>query len=101
MQSLILTLAILFAISCAGKQPAQATHEFQLPPHVDAEDEHTHGHHEAETVSSMAGSHAHLAPHFRWTALRAANQVDEATAGAIPHICASRWRRIGTIARVD
>ena len=46
----------------------------------DAEEEHQHGPPEAETVSSMAGSHAHLGPHFRWTSLRAANQADQATA---------------------
>jgi hypothetical protein len=31
----------------------------------------------------MAGSHAHLGPHFRWTALRAANHTDQATAADI------------------
>jgi hypothetical protein len=48
----------------------------------------------------MAGSHAHLGPHFRWTALPAANQVDEATAAAIPAHLREAWRHIGTIARV-
>jgi hypothetical protein len=78
MHSLILIVSFFFTISCA-KHPAQATQE-PMSSHVDAEEEHTHGHHEAETVSSMAGSHAHLGPHFRWTTLRPANQADQGTA---------------------
>lgn len=81
MHFLALILTFLFALSCSVKHPAPAT---QGPmTHADAEEEHQHGHHEAETVSSMAGSHAHLGPHFRWTALRAANPADQAAAAEI------------------
>src|SRR5512132_2212079 len=80
MHTLTLILAFLFMISCGTKHPAQATQEPQPPSHADVEEEQVHGHHEAETVSSMAGSHAHLGPHFRWTTLRPANQTDQATA---------------------
>jgi len=73
-----LILAFLFMISCAAKHPAPAPEEAMA--HAEAEEEQMHGHHEAETVSSMAGSHAHLGPHFRWTTLRPANQADQATA---------------------
>jgi hypothetical protein len=78
MHSLVLIFAFLFTISCGAKQPVQATPE--PLSHADVEEEHQHGHHEAETVSSMAGAHAHLGPHFRWTALRPSNQADQATA---------------------
>ena len=75
-------LAVLFSlfvtISCAHKHPVQAAQEPMS--HGDVEEEHQHGHHEAETVSSMTGSHAHLGPHFRWTSLRPANQADQGTA---------------------
>ena len=81
MHTLTLILAFLFTISCSGKHSTQAAQEPLSPsPQADAEEEHVHGHHEAETVSSMTGSHAHLGPHFRWTTLRPANQADEATA---------------------
>lgn len=81
MHTLTLILAFLFTISCSGKHSTQAAQEPLSPsPQADAEEEHMHGHHEAETASSMAGSHAHLGPHFRWTTLRPANQADEATA---------------------
>jgi hypothetical protein len=65
-------------LSCSGKPSPQAAQEPPTPP--DAEDEHQHGHHDAETVSSMSDSHAHLGPHFRWTTLRPANQADQAAA---------------------
>jgi hypothetical protein len=81
MSRLVLILACLFTVSCNANSTAQAA---QKPiPHGDVEEEHTHGHHEAETVTSMAGSHAHLGPHFRWTPLRAANDKDRATAAEI------------------
>jgi hypothetical protein len=85
MHVLIPILAFL-TISCSGTHatkaaqapPGQAAQE---PPAVaDAEEEHMHGHHEAETVSSMSDSHAHLGPHFRWTTLRPVNQADQAMA---------------------
>src|SRR6476646_9910785 len=78
MHLLPLILAFLLTISCSGRHSTQAAQE--PISHGDAEEEHMHGHHEAETVSSMTGSHAHLGPHFRWTTLRPANQTDEATA---------------------
>ena len=78
MHSLALIFALLFTISCGAKHSAQAKQEAMSQS--DAEEEHQHGPPEAETVSSMAGSHAHLGPHFRWTSLRAANQADQATA---------------------
>lgn len=78
MHSLALIFALLFTISCGAKNPTQATPDPMSQS--DAEEEHQHGQHEAETVSSMAGPHAHLGPHFRWTPLRAANQADQATA---------------------
>jgi hypothetical protein len=81
MRSLALLLTFLFAVSCAATHPARAAQEPM--PAADAEEEHQHGHHEAETVSSMAGSHAHLGPHFRWTTLRPANQADQAAASDI------------------
>jgi hypothetical protein len=78
MHLLPLILAFLVTISCSGKQQPPVA---QAPvSQVEAEEEHQHGHHEAETVSSMTGAHAHLGPHFRWTTLRTANQADEATA---------------------
>ena len=78
MHLLPLILAFLVTISCSGKQQPPAA---QAPvSQVEAEEEHQHGHHEAETVSSMTGAHAHLGPHFRWTTLRTANQADAATA---------------------
>ena len=78
MHLLALILAFLVTISCSGKQQPPAA---QAPvSQVEAEEEHQHGHHEAETVSSMTGAHAHLGPHFRWTTLRTANQADAATA---------------------
>jgi hypothetical protein len=89
MHSLILLLVLLLALSCTPKpamQPAQAAQAppakvVQEPPaSADAEGEHMHGRPEVETVSSMTESHAHLGPHFRWTTLRPANQVDQATA---------------------
>jgi hypothetical protein len=58
--------------------PAKVVQE--PPASADAEGEHMHGRPEVETVSSMTESHAHLGPHFRWTTLRPANQVDQATA---------------------
>ncbi|HSE57656.1 MAG TPA: hypothetical protein VLA99_03060 [Nitrospiraceae bacterium] len=81
MHFLALILAFLFTLSCSVKHPSQATQEPMT--HADAAEEHQHGHHEAETVSSMAGSHAHWGPHFRWTALRAANPTDQAAAAEI------------------
>jgi hypothetical protein len=78
MQSLALMLAFLLTISCAVKPPTQAAQE--PPPPADVEEDHTHGPHEAEAAGSMAGSQAHLGPHFRWTTLRPANQADQATA---------------------
>jgi hypothetical protein len=69
MHSSALIFALLFTISCVAKHSAQATQEPMSQS--EAEEEHMPGHHEAETVSSMAGSHAHLGPHFRWTPLRA------------------------------
>ena len=57
----------------------QATHE--------AQDEHDdgalHEHHGQETVASMAESHAHMGPHFRWTSLRPADQADQQRANEI------------------
>jgi hypothetical protein len=81
MHFLPLILAFLFTLSCSAKHPAPAKQEPMT--HADAGEEHLHGHHEAEAVSSMAGSHAHLGPHFRWTALRAANSADQAAAAEI------------------
>ena len=78
MHSLALIFALLFTISCGAKNPTQATPDPMSQS--DAEEEHQHGQHEAETVSSMAGPHAHLGPHFRWTPLRASNQPVHATA---------------------
>ena len=78
MHSLALIFALLFTISCGAQHSAQAKQEAMSQS--EAEEEHQHGPPEAETVSSMAGSHAHLGPHFRWTSLRAANQADQATA---------------------
>ena len=78
MKLLVVVFSLALTISCAHKHPVQATHEPMS--HGDAEEEHQHGHHEAETVSSMTGSHAHLGPHFRWTSLRQANQADQAAA---------------------
>lgn len=77
MHVLALILTFLFTISCSGQSSTQAAQ--QLPSPAEAEEEHQHGHHEAETVSSMTDSHAHLGPHFRWTTLRPANSVDQAT----------------------
>lgn len=78
MHLLMLTLAFLFTLSCSGKPSTQAVHE--PTSQADVEEEHVHGHHDAETVSSMNDSHAHLGPHFRWTTLRPATQADQATA---------------------
>jgi hypothetical protein len=78
MHALILTLAFLLTISCTGKPSTQAAQ--QPPAQAEVEEEHMHGHHEAETVSAMTESHAHLGPHFRGTTLRPANQNDQATA---------------------
>jgi hypothetical protein len=78
MHLLPLIFAFLFALSCSGKHSTQAVHSPLTQ--ADAEEEHQHGHHEVETVSSMTGSHAHLGPHFRWTTLRPANEADQATA---------------------
>jgi len=78
MPVLTLILPLLFSLSCSGK-PSNPTAQEPAPP-AEVEEEHMQGHHEAETVSSMTESHAHLGPHFRWTALRSANQADQATA---------------------
>ena len=78
MQILILILAVLFTISCSGKHSMQAAQEPPSP--VELEEEHQHGQHDEETVSSMTDIHAHLGPHFRWTSLRPVNQLDQATA---------------------
>ena len=80
MHFLSLIFAFFFAISCGAKHPPQTTQELQAPAQADTEEEDTHGHHKAETVSSMTDSHVHLGPHFRWTTLRPANQADQATA---------------------
>lgn len=79
MYLLVLILAF-FLLSCSAKQQPQVAQEPSSTAQVDAEEERVHGDHEAETVSSMSGSHAHLGPHFRWTTRRPANQADEATA---------------------
>ena len=94
MHSLALIIALLFTISCG--QTFNASHA-GAGVAGDAEEEHLHGHHEAETVSSMAGSHAHLGPHFRWTPLRAANHTDQATAG---HPSAAA-RGVGSVSRLS
>ena len=80
MHFLSLIFAFFFAISCGAKHPPQTTQELQAPAQADAEEEHLPGHHDAETISSMTDSHAHLGPHFRWTTLRPSNQADQATA---------------------
>ncbi len=98
MHSLALILAFLFMISCS-RHPDQVTQEAQSPSHGDAEEEHVHGHHEAETVSSMAGSHAHLGPHFRWTTLRPTNQADQATAWDILRQLRQALARISGVSR--
>ena len=78
MHALILILAVLFTISCSGRHSTQAAQEPPSP--AELEEEHQPGHHDEETVSSMTDTHAHLGPHFRWTALRPVNQLDQATA---------------------
>jgi hypothetical protein len=86
MHVLIPILAFVVTISCSGTHAAKAAQAppaqgAQEPPAAaEAEEEHMHGHHEAETVSSMSESHAHLGPHFRWTTLRPMNQTDQAMA---------------------
>jgi hypothetical protein len=89
MYPLILILACVLTMSCSGHRATQAA---QAPPgqapqqpsaEAEPEDEHLHGHHEAETVASMSESHAHLGPHFRWTTLRPASEADQATASEI------------------
>ena len=77
MHVLLLILAFLVTSSCT---PTPSTQAAQEPAPPEAEEEPVHGHHEAETVSSMTDAHAHLGPHFRWTTLRPANQNDQATA---------------------
>jgi diadenosine tetraphosphate (Ap4A) HIT family hydrolase len=77
MNLLALIFALLLSLSCTAKHPTQAA---QQPAPADTEEEQMHGHHEAETASSMAGPHAHLGPHFRWTTLRPATQADQAAA---------------------
>jgi hypothetical protein len=42
-----------------------------------------HNHQAGETISSMSSSHAHLGPHFRWTAKRPPQIEDKQKAGAI------------------
>ena len=77
MHALILILLFFVTIGCSGNHSTQAA---QAPGQAEAEEEQTHGDHEAETVSSMTDSHAHLGPHFRWTTLRPESQYDQATA---------------------
>jgi hypothetical protein len=42
-----------------------------------------HNHQAGETISSMSSSHAHLGPHFRWTAKRPPQIEDKQKAEAI------------------
>jgi len=47
------------------------------------EDAGLHESHSQEAVTSMAATHAHMGPHFRWTTLRGANPADQQRAAEI------------------
>lgn len=82
MQWLVVVSASFFLISCGSALPPHATQP--LAAHADEEGEgHMHEHHAEETVASMSSSHAHLGPHFRWTALRSSNPAGQEKAVAI------------------
>ncbi len=81
MSVLSLLLIWVALTSCNAVHPVRVAQE---PLHHETETPgHTHGGPEADTVTSMAGSHAHLGPHFRWTTLRPANPEDEQRADTI------------------
>jgi hypothetical protein len=47
------------------------------------EESSLHERHSEEAVTSMAETHAHMGPHFRWTVLQIANQADQERAAEI------------------
>jgi hypothetical protein len=73
-----------FLISCASRHFSESPHGQVTHLHEGGGDEDgLHEHHEAEAVTSMAVSHKHMGPHFRWTALKPLQPADEQRAALL------------------
>ncbi len=88
---LLSALALPFSPVFASESPHSESHAHQLSvqegPAPEARDEHDdramHEPHGQEAVTSMAETHAHMGPHFRWTTLRPADPADQQRAAEI------------------
>jgi len=88
----LMMLLLLLGGSLSSAESDQLHHPLGDPPPLDHsahdadmkhEDSGLHERHSQEAVTSMAETHAHLGPHFRWTTLRAANLADQERAAVI------------------
>lgn len=83
MRWLWLIAASWFLVSCASAHSSDSSAQEITHHHEDGGEDSLHEHHEAETITSMAASHAQMGPHFRWTALRPVQPADEQRAALL------------------
>ncbi|MGE3787484.1 MAG: hypothetical protein AB7H03_12650 [Nitrospirales bacterium] len=82
MQRLLLVMVSSFILACGSDQSVSSPESRKQVQDEQAEAD-LHEHHAAETITSMSSSHAHLGPHFRWTAKRPPRAGDQQQANAI------------------
>lgn len=75
------SISLLF-IGCGSAWPSPLPGSSMTPEEKNGRGA-LHDHQAGETISSMSSSHAHLGPHFRWTAKRPPNIKDQQKAKEI------------------
>ncbi len=72
-----------FLVSCASAHSSESSAGVATHHHENGGEDSHHEHHETEAVTSMAVSHAHMGPHFRWTVLRPVQPTDKQRAALL------------------
>lgn len=82
MQRILVVMVSSFIWACGSGQSFSSP-ESRVPVQEEGAEADLHEHHAAETITSMSSSHAHLGPHFRWTAKRPLRLEDQQQADLI------------------